>query len=297
MSKIEILDVGPNQQVIKETLPPKKGKRPATTIYHPMQDTGERPRLRIPGITETKEAFEQFQVLSALGGVACAAIDQPRNWRTVTVGGVRQLRTETAVSGINYVNEKFDNRGVVAIAHSLGGVDMAHAGQELTPDVVPEVVMEAVAGVRKNTLPEMWVNAEIGGVAEVTHMAPQDCIRYLGRVAKGSPLQLSAEGLYGSTAHTEDMVRTMGRKGMKVAFTWGGKDLLIPPDSNLAIKGENIRSLVLPEACHNMATCMPEQVLDAIDDISRSYITEGAVIEQVPRQSETTDKNRFVLTA
>lgn len=289
MPHLETIAAGPGQWVKKETLKAKRGVRPDMTIYHPLKDEGELPRLRLPGITERKEAFEDFSIKSALGGVACAAMDQPYSWTVMTPGGAKRLRTESAVNGIHSVNDYFDNRGVVPIAHSLGGVDMAHAGQDIGPDVTPVVFMENVAGLRDISLPEFWLDAEIGALTETFHMGLSGGARHMGRLALCPKPQLSAEGLYASMARTEDLIRNMGRKGIKVAFLWSKNDQLIPCNSNRLIDEENITATTLVDAngksCHNVSSCNPELSLSRINLLTETYKQEGVALAKPKLQN------------
>ncbi|PLS81513.1 hypothetical protein CYG49_01815, partial [Candidatus Saccharibacteria bacterium] len=169
MSYSEVLTVG-GQQIIRETLGAKRGVRPTMTITRPLKDTGERPRLACPGICETKEAFDEISILSALAGVAFVAYDQPRVWLPITVEGAQDLRVSSTINAINTTNDLFDGRGVIAQPHSLGGVDVAYAEPELTPKVMPEVTFMAAAGLRKNSALGLWFNTQIGIVSEAHDM-------------------------------------------------------------------------------------------------------------------------------
>lgn len=293
MSNPDVLTVG-GQQIVRETLRAKRGVRPAMTITRPLRDTGERPRLACPGICETKEAFDEMGILSALGGVAFVAFDQPRVWCPITLNGVRELRVSSAVNAINTTNDLFDGRGVIAQPHSLAGVDMAYAEGELTSKAVPEVIFMAPAGLRKNTALSLWMNTRVGVVNEARHMGVDKSVRVTARLTKGSLQQLGAEGWYGTLASTEQQVRALGAKGIKVTVMWFGNDRLIPPSSNREVEGLNVRTMTVEDplgrACHSMTTCAPEPLLEHLTNLAKSNAEQGAPIASI-EQFKTTSRN------
>lgn len=296
MMRTERLDFGSNGAILKDKLISRNGTN--VTVYRPFLETGELPSVILPGLSEVPGDTKKYSVVSALNGRPSAVVEQPRSWRIVTPGAARKLRTESALDGLQVVNDHFDDRGVEAIPHSLGGIDFALLADELSPQLVPRALLMNIAGRRKAGLfaaADLMYGSNQGALEEAIDLGLIDGPKSVLRFATGGP-QLGAEGLYAATTRTESELRKIGSLGIKLELIDCEADHIVRPELNIGIEGENISSHLLrsamgARACHNMMTCNPEVAYARMEEIrqgSEQYLV---------RQTNPAMAQGFVLSA